>query len=199
MRVYYYSLLYLFLTLSVTTFSQPTKEPIRPFIETSYGYVNNELMIDGYGLSSEFGIDLSNNYSFSIKCSFSELKNDKANSFPVSNLITKDLIITSQLFSFHIGYDLKTKNNRHHFSPKIGPFYGFEHIQTIHANNQNIELSISPFESVGAELILSYYYSFKSGLYVGLCGSVYSAYQYGFIYYYAGPIVGIRLNYYQVE
>lgn len=177
----------------ITAFNQPMNDSITPYLETGFGYLNDEFMIDGSVLWSEIGLKLKNNYAFSLNVKFAEILNDRAN-FIFGSFETHELINTTKLFSLYTGYDFSSKKGNHRFLPRFGPFFCIENIQTVKFDmDQNAELYTSSFQYIGVAVKLSYQYQFKSGVSVGICGSGYLAYQYGYLYTTVSPFISIRL------
>ena len=189
-RVLIFSIIFI---ISVSLLAQNNEKKLVPFLKTSAGYFNDQLMIDGTILSSEIGIKLSSGYFFSFQYSFADAFNDIA----VSDMKNVDFsfIYIYRIYTLNIGYELMSKNKRHSFLPMLGPFYSEQTITTPTVTDENrLELRKIVNPNIGFSLALQYLYNFKNGISVGLNASGSLAYQYGPLYYSVMPVVSFNLK-----
>jgi hypothetical protein len=189
------TLLVIYYIVSFTNcFAQSTNDSIIPIIRSGYGYVNDELTIDGDFLWSEAGIELENNYIFLFNFKFGETIND-AGDFTYFGVEKAELIYTLKIGSLFLGYDFRSKDLRHSFMPELGPFYSVQNIQKIGFDSSNNSVILKDsFRDVGIALELSYAYHFKSKISFGINASAYLAYQMGPLYYTISPSISIWLD-----
>ncbi|HPR30934.1 MAG TPA: hypothetical protein PLK12_02515 [Prolixibacteraceae bacterium] len=192
MRNYLFCTLALFVAIHAS--GQETVGKIVPFLKTGGSYLNEEFMIDGSALFAEPGIRLSNGYFFSLQFQLGETVNDIAQ-FPGMESIDFNFIYTWKMLTLFIGYELTSKNNRHSFAPRMGPCYARQDI-TYPSESEVYPLILvkSYSEFIGINLALEYLYNFRNGISLGVQTSGYLAYQYGPLFFTAGPVLCFRLK-----
>jgi hypothetical protein len=177
-----------------TGFNQSGNDNMVPFIKAGYGYLNDELMIDGDVLWSDIGIKLANSYTFSLNFKFSETINDKGY-FEYLGIKSAVFICTSKILTLFMGYDFRSKNNRHSFLPQTGPFYMIEHCERFAGDeDHNLIIVKDSSQDTGVAFALGYLYHFGKGISIGVNASFYLAYIMGPLYYTVSPVISFQLK-----
>ena len=193
MNFKYYLLLIAWLFFVKIAYTQNSSSSIEPFIKTGYGYFSDGFMIDGNVLFTEIGIKQSNGYFFSFNFKMGETLNDRG-FFPGFDYNKYEFIYSYKIASLFMGYDFKTKNQKHSFLPKIGLF-----ITTENNIHPSYDLDSSPIiihqkESyIGAAVELGYQYYIFPNIAVGLNSSGYLGYNIGFMYFTFSPTFSFKL------
>lgn len=182
----------IFLINGVHGLSQEPKERNTYFVKTGSGFFTDRFRSNGHVLYTELGIHQTNNYTFSVRYSLSEIKN-LLGSFP--EIKNYHPIYVTKVFTVFMGYDLDGKNGKHHFHPQLGfgRAYSRHDYPWINDADGSVVMYSSNEPVTGPQMNLNYHYQFTPGCAVGLEASGFLGIEVGIMLYYSfTPYLTVR-------
>jgi hypothetical protein len=177
-------LLIAFLINGVPGFSQEQKKSNEYFVKTGSGFFTDRFRINGSVLYTELGIKQSNNYTFSVRYSLSEIQN-LLGSFP--EIKNYHPIYVTKLVTVFMGYDVAGKNGKHHFYPQLGfgRAYSRHDYPGINDADGSVVMYSSSEPDTGPQMNLNYHFQLTPGCAVGVEASGFLGIEMGIMLYYS--------------